>query len=147
MAGVAEHRLTRFGATEGGGGAHTHQLLAGALEAITQAADQTGQIRALGTVKAVKLIDNQIAQNTAAIKLAPVVLPQALHMGLDEQVVELLVVGKQDVGRRLVQSLLIGDHAGGGHRRCGRVIGGADVETSAQTRQGRNGVDQIGDTP
>ena len=147
MAGVAEHRLTRFWATEGCGCAHTHQLLTWALEAITQTADQTGQIRALGTVKAVELIDNQIAQNTAAIKLAPVVLPQALHMGLDEQVVELLVIGKQDVGRRLVQSLLIGDHAGGGHRRCGRVIGGADVEPSAQTRQGRNGVDQTGDTP
>ena len=35
LAGVLEHRFARFGAAEGGGGAHAHQLIAGALQAIT----------------------------------------------------------------------------------------------------------------
>ena len=142
LGGIAEHRLPRVGATEGGGGAHTHQLLAGALEAIAQAPDQTGEIGALGAVEGVELVDDEIAKNPCVV-----VLPEALHMGLDQQVVELLVVGEQDVGRCLMQSVLVGDHAGGGHGRGGRVVGGADVETSAQPGKSGIGVDQIGNAP
>ena len=147
LAGVAEHRLARVRPAEGGGGSHTHQLLAGALEAIAQATDQAGQIGALGTVEAVELVNDEIAQHTGAITQPPVVLPEALNVGLDQQVVELLVVGEQDVGRRLVQGVLIGNHAGGRHGRGGRVVGRADVETGAQPVEGSIGIDEIGDAP
>jgi hypothetical protein len=66
-------------------------------------------------------------------------------MGLEPQGIELVVIGEQDVGWRLVQGLLIGDHAGGAHRRRGSVIGGADVEAGAQPGERRDGVDEIGD--
>ena len=112
------------------------------MEAIAQAADQAGQIGALGAIKAVELVDDEIAKNTCMV-----VLPEALHMGLDQQIIQLFVVGEQDVGRRLMQGVLVGDHAGGGHGRGGRVVGGADVETGAQPGEGRNGVDEIGDAP
>ena len=94
-----------------------------------------------------ELIHHQIAENTGAIAQATVVLPQPLHLGLDQQVVELLVVGEQDVGRSLLQCALIGDHVGGSHRRRLFRIAGADVETSTQAGKGGNGVDQIGEAP
>ena len=142
LGGVVEHRLARLRATEGGGGAHTHQLLTGALEAIAQAADQAGQIGSLSAIEGVELVDDEITKNPCVV-----VLPEALHVGLDQQVVELLVVGEQDVRWCLVQGVLVGDHACGGHRRGRRVVGRTDVETGAQPGKGRNGVDQIGDAP
>ena len=77
-----------------------------------------------------EFIHHQVTQNPGLV-----VLPEALHMGLNQQVVELLVVGEQDVGRGLVQGVFIGDDALGCHRCGGGVIGGTDVEASPQARE------------
>ena len=94
-----------------------------------------------------ELIHHQVAQGAAAIGQAAVVGPEALHLGLEEQVIELLVVGEQDVGRGLVQGALVGDHAGGAHRRRGLIVGGTDVEPDPQTGQRGGGVNELGDAP
>jgi len=106
LPGVIEHGFTRFRAAEGCGGANAHQLITGALQAIAQAAYQAGEVGALGAIKSVELVHHQITKNPGLV-----VLPEALHMGLDQQVVELLVVGEQDVGWSFMQCFLIRDHA------------------------------------
>jgi len=71
--------------------------------------DLACQIVALGAIETVEPIHHQEAQGAAAIGQASVVGSEALHLGLEEQDIELLVVGEQDVGRGLVQGALVGD--------------------------------------
>ena len=92
------------------------------METIPQTTNQAGQVGALGAVEAVELIHHQITQHAGSIKLLGVVLPKALDVWLQQQVVELLVVGEQNIGRSLVQGSFISDHTGGGHRRRIRLI-------------------------
>jgi len=106
LPGVIEHGFAGFRAAEGCGGADAHQLITGALQTIPQTADQAGEVGALGAIKGVEFIHHQITKNPGLV-----VLPEALHMGLDQQVVELLVVGEQDVGWSFMQCFLVCDHA------------------------------------
>ena len=118
-----EHLRLGIGITEGRGGAYADQLFSSAMEAIAQAADQTGQVGALGAIEGVEFIHHQITKNPLSV-----VGPEPLHMGLEQQVVELLVVGEEKVGRCLVQGVAIGDDLLGTHGDGALLLLVADVE-------------------
>ncbi|MFN6133110.1 MAG: hypothetical protein ACK46L_09460 [Synechococcaceae cyanobacterium] len=83
---------------------------------------------ALSAIQRMEFVDHQIAECAAGIWEAAVMPPQALEHGAGstgrrrEQVVELLVVAEQDVGRGLVQGRHLGTHAAAGQRGHGRLI-------------------------
>ena len=147
LAGVTAHGIVGLGASQGGGGAHADQPVAKAVEAIPQPADEAGQVGSLGPVEGVELIHHQVPQYAGAVSLWGVVLPEALHVRLQKQIIKLLVVGEQNVGWRFVERGFIGDDAVGCHCRGGVVIGRTDVEACAQACEGRGGVDQFCNAP
>jgi hypothetical protein len=93
----AEHRpgvVGIIGAAQGRRGADAGEMALGHVEAVLEAADQAGEVGALGAVEGVQLVNHQEAQ-----RLRPDALPERRVLGADQQVVEHLVVGHQDVRR------------------------------------------------
>ena len=139
---------------QGRRGADADQPRPLAPKAAAQPADQHGQVRALGPIEGVQLIDHQIAQGVRAI-----VSPQALIPRADHQEVEHLVVGEQEVGGVQALHLLVGDHLIRPHHRLVRyrrlppaarpplAAPGADEEPRADAAEGGRYMHQFGDTP
>ncbi len=107
------------------------------LEPALEATDQACQIRALGAVESMQLIDHQIAQR---IRLLP--RPQRRIGSADQQEIQHLVVGQQDVRRVLAQGMAVRDdrEAAIGHllHAAGFLSRGlAHVQAGADTGQSR----------
>ena len=90
--GELDHRGGAVFSPQRGRGAYGAQMPFGSLESCLHPADQAGEVCALRPVECVDLVNHQIAQRIRAIFLpkAAVVLP-------DQQVVQHLIVGHQDV--------------------------------------------------
>ena len=101
----AQRRRVRVPA-QGGGSSGVNQPAIRRLQPRLQAAQEQRQIGALSTVEGVQLIHHHIAQ-----RLRRVLAPEMPVLGTDQQVVEHLVIGQQDVGRILAQRGAVGDHA------------------------------------
>ena len=141
--GVGQQAGGLVGVAERGGGADAEQVAGGGLEPGLEPADQQGEVGALGAVEGVEFVDHQVAQGARAV-----VLPQHPVPWADQQVVEHLVVGEQDVGRIAAHRVLGGDDARGAHgvRAGGAALALADVETDPNpVAQAGAGVDGFGE--
>ena len=126
LARVAAQLGTRPRVAQGGGGSHAAQRAVVHLQAALETPDQAGQVGALGAVEGVQLVDHEKAQ-----RAAHVVAPDPLVARPEQEVVQHLVVGQQDVRRRLLHGGAVGDHRPGPHLgladpRAAQVL--ADVE-------------------
>ena len=140
-----QHLVLGIAVAEGGGGAHADQLLAAAVDSIPETPHQAGEIGALGAIEGVEFVHHQVAQHAGSALQLGVVGPEALGLGLEQEVVELFVVGEQDVGRGFVQRGPIGDHLLGTHGDGAHLLLIADVEPGPQAGEGGDGVDEMGD--
>ena len=128
---------------------HAHQLPRRCAQAALQAANQACQVCALRTIEGVQFVHHQVAQRVWAL-----LGPQAQVGRTQQQKVQHLVVGQQDVGRIVPQGSSIGDDSEGawfvldfldGLRLLrGRIT---DIEPSAYARQSCRLDDGLGDAP
>ena len=86
------------------------EVAAPALEAplppsVAETPQQHGNVRALGAVERVQLVHHQIAQRVGLLAG-----PQPGILGAQQQEVQHLVVGQQNVGRVLAQRMAVGDN-------------------------------------
>ena len=77
------------------------------LERDPQAPKQHGHVGALGAVVGVELVEHEIGERLGRL------LPDPLVLGAQQQLVEHLVVGEQDVGSLAPDDRPVGDQAGG----------------------------------
>ena len=92
--GIFQQHFAGIGSAQGRGGADTAQVPIRCVQTVLQTSNEAGQIRALGTVKGVQFVDDEVSK-----RVRSVVLPQDCVGRTDEQVVQHLVVGQQNVGR------------------------------------------------
>ena len=110
-----------------GRGAGADQVSRGSLQPGLEATHEAGDVGALGAVKGVQLVDDEVAQGVRGV-----VLPQAPLVGPQQHEVQHLVVGEQDVGRLVAQRLLVLDHVVGPHLGRQPLVAAADVQAGAE---------------
>ena len=103
-----------------------------------QAPQQHGDVGALGAVVGVELIEDQVGQGGGR---GP---PQLAVLGAQEQLVEHLVVGEQDVRRVVADGVAVGDEGFRGDALVRPGGGVAGVDGGAHPRQGGVGGDEAG---
>ena len=113
---IGAQRVRLAVVAEGGRGADAAEVARRHLEAVGEAKDEAGQVGALRAVEGVEFIDDQVAQ-----ALRSVLFPQGGVAGPDEEIVEHLVVGEQDVRGREPQGVFVGDDVGWGPSPGGSV--------------------------
>ena len=140
---VAEQLLAAFLATYCGRGADADQSLAGHPEPRTQAPDEACQIGALGAVEGVQLVHHQVTQGVRGVEA-----PESVVDRPDQQEIQHLVVGEEDVGRTFAQGAAVRDDVVRPHGGVGRALAFADVEARAHpAAQRRGAVDGLRDPP
>ena len=98
-------------AAEGGRRPDADQLPGRDPEPDPQAPDEAGEVRPLGAVEGMQLVDHQVAQ-----RVRPVVPPEPEVEGPDQEVVQHLVVREQDVGRPFAEGVAVRDDVVPAHR-------------------------------
>ncbi len=94
---------------------------------------EAGQVGALGAVEGVEFIHHQVPEGFGVV-----LRPQGEIPGADQEVVEHLVVGEQDVGRAVAQGVLVADDGRFGHAVKGIFFALAHEQT------GGDGLFQVG---
>ena len=144
LPGVGQKPLRLGRVAQGRRGTDTHQMIRRGPEARLEPADEQGEVRPLGPVEGVQLVHHQVAQG-----LGPVVPPQHPIPRADQQVVQHLVIGEQDVRGLSAQGRLRGNDAVRPHplrpRRTPRAL--AHEEPDPQPAQRRVGVDRLCEAP
>ena len=144
---IAELGAVLFAANRGGGANADQARLFGTgprhLEPILQSPDQAREIGALRAIEGVQFVHHQIAQGAGLV-----VPPQARIRRADQQEIQHLVVGEQDVRRAFPQRLAIRYQMLRPHRGMRQLLPLADVEAGAHlAAQRRRDVDDLGEAP
>jgi len=108
--GKLEHGGSALLAPQRRRGSDGAQVVLGRLQSRFDTPDQAGKVSSLRTIKGVDLIDHHVAESVGTV-----LAPQALVVLTNEQIVQHLVVGHEDVRRRLPHLVLAGDDPGLGH--------------------------------
>jgi len=101
------------------------------------ATEQHGDVSALGTVVGVELVEHRVAEGVGTVGG-----PQVVVLAAQQQEVEHLVVGQQDVGGASAQGVAVVDQVVGAHRGVAAVL--ADVETGRDAEKARVAGDELG---
>ena len=114
------------------------------LEPCPQPAQQQRQVRALRAVKGMEFIHHHVTQGSRRIAL-----PQLAVARPQQQVIQHLVVGEQDVRRVLAQRLAIGNHTRWRHHHALPARSGlpAHIQAHAQARERRRFRHQLRKAP
>ena len=132
--------------TERGRRPGADQLAARAFEPHAQTPDQAREVRPLGAVERVQLVDHQVAQRVRCV-----VTPEPVVERPDQQIVQHLVVRQQDVRRPLAQPISVRDDVVRTQRlvrRALRLVVASDEDPRRHLpAQGRRPVDRLRDAP
>ena len=107
-------------------------------ERAAEAAQQHGDVGALGAVVGVELVEHEVLQRVGFVGG-----PEVAVLTPEQEEVEHLVVGEQDVGRVVAQHFALVDEVVLPHLRVATRL--ADVEPGPQPGELRLGVDQLSD--
>jgi hypothetical protein len=116
---------------DGRRGADAAEVAGWDAQALLEAAEQEGDVGALGAVVGVELVEDQVLEGVGAV-----MVPEGAVLGAEEEEVEHPVIGEQEVGRALAEVLphvlevvLVGDDVGA----CAAdVEAGADLAAQAR---------------
>ncbi|MEE8762183.1 MAG: hypothetical protein SOI08_06690 [Bifidobacterium subtile] len=110
LGGISANSIRIIVGTHGGGSADAAELTGGSAKPVSEAAEQAGEIGALRSVEGVKLIDDEITQ-----RIGVIAVPKLRVLRPHQQVVEHLVIGKQDVRRIFQQRAMASDDGAFAH--------------------------------